>query len=113
MISYELFKVIHIVSVIVFLTATAITFFSTAQKVTFKILAGLSTFIIFFSGLILLIKLSQGVPGWAMGKFVIWLVVSAMGAIVAKRVKGFRLSAYGALIILASGAIFLAVVKPF
>lgn len=113
---FEIYKTIHIASIFVFLTATSVTFFMTPGAkgilIGFKIVCGLFGFLIFFTGLGLILSMNIGFPLWAMSKGFLWLLLMVFGAIVAKHFTRFRILAYLLLIFLATVAVFLAVYKP-
>ena len=109
---YLFLKVLHLIAIFLFLTATSVTFFSEKDPVGFKVVAGVSAMVILVSGLGLTFMVGGGSPFWILAKFVIWLVITGFGAIIAKRFLKFRVPAYFLLLLLASAAAFFAVYKP-
>ncbi len=109
---YLFLKVTHLIAIFLFLTATSVTFFSEKDSVSFKIVAGVSGMIVLVTGLGLVLIVGSEVPFWVLVKFVIWLVLTGGGALVAKRFLKLRVPAYLILILLASTAAFLAIYKP-
>jgi len=113
MLSYSLVKTIHLAGVFLFLTALAILFFSDNLGRLFKVISHVALFIILITGLGLVVHLSNGVPFWIMGKFILWLLLSTAGIFATTRLRKYRLTAYSLLILMASLAAFLAIHKPF
>lgn len=112
MLIYVFLKATHLIAIFLFLTATSVTFFSEKDSVSFKIVAGVSGMVVLISGLGLVLIVGREVPFWVLAKFIIWLVLTGGGALVAKRFLKLRVPAYIILIILASSAAFLAIYKP-
>ena len=89
MISYEVYKVIHLFSLVLFFTSGAIQLVGKSQEKIFKILTGVATLFILVSGMGLLARIGvshdAGWPLWAVVKVIIWLVLGALVPIAAKR----------------------------
>lgn len=113
MLSYSLLKTFHLAGVFLFLTALAILFFSENFGRLFKIISHVALFIILITGLGLVVHLSNGVPPWVMGKFILWLLLSTAGIFATTRLRKYQLTSYSLLILMASLAAFLAIHKPF
>jgi len=109
---YLTLKVFHIIAVFLFLTTTSILFFSEKEHLVFKIIAGISGWIILLLGMGLALELGGELPFWIMAKFVIWFILTGFYMMVIKRFRHYRVPAYIFLITLASLAVFLAVFKP-
>ncbi|OVE82092.1 hypothetical protein BVY03_02255 [bacterium K02(2017)] len=115
--NYELLKISHILSVFIFLTATSLTFFLDDSKIKllkgFKITCGISSFLIFFTGMGLMGVLKVGFPLWMMIKGLIWLAITAFGAMAAKRFPAhLKVPSYIILLFVGMLAIATVVYKP-
>ena len=75
-------------------------------------LTGIASFVILVAGMGLVARLKTGFPPWVIGKLVVWLIVTAIGHVVAKRFPGHGVLAYWISIGLAFTAVYLAVMKP-
>ena len=109
---FAIMKVVHLVSIFLFLTATTVTFFRAENSVSFKILSGLATFLIFFSGLGLVGALHAGFPTWVALKSLLWIAITAWGALAPKLLRRYPWPAYVVLLVLGSTAACLVVFKP-
>lgn len=108
---YQFYKVLHLVSIFVFISGAAVLLLGNNSKF-WKILTGVSSFFILLAGMGLVARLGVGFPPWVIGKLVIWLVVTGLGHMVAKRFPAYGKQAYWATILLAGAAATLAVYKP-
>ncbi len=115
MLSYQTYKVIHLASIFIFLSGAAVLLLARPEGKAWKMITGISSLMILVAGFGLLARLglTSGMPPWVVAKIVIWLIVTGMGHIVAKRFPGAAVKAYWATMILAVFAAYLAVVKPF
>lgn len=88
MISYPVYKIIHILTIVVFFSLSAVSLMGEASK-TVKWLTGISGFLIMVAGMGLLARIGVGhgesFPLWIWGKFIIWGVLMAGIPIIAKR----------------------------
>lgn len=117
MLSFTTYKIFHIVSVFIFLTATSVTFFQNTPTeknppIGFKITSGLSGFLILFTGIGLLHKMGIGFPLWSILKGLLWIFLVAFGAIAAKRIpQRWHVTCYVIIMLAATVAVMLAVGK--
>ncbi len=114
MINYETYKVLHLASIFIFLTSASVLLLARPAGKTWKILTGVSSLFILIAGFGLLARLgmTSGIPNWAIAKIVIWLVVTGLGHLVAKRFPEQALKAYWVTLVLATLAAWLAISKP-
>ena len=124
MISYELYKVIHLVGVLVLFSVLggamvhAInggTASTNAARRAMTVLHGTGLLVILVAGFGLVARLdllSGGVPGWVIGKLVIWLLAGLLLTVPRQRPALARPILLAGLPILAAAAAWLAVYKP-
>ncbi len=113
MISYQMYKVIHIASIFLLLTSIAVLLLANHKSKFWKILTGVSSFFVLFAGMGLMARLGGGFQPWIQAKIVIWFIITGVGHLVAKRFPERGFATYWAVIVLAIGAASLAVYKPF
>jgi hypothetical protein len=114
--SYQLYKVIHLAAIFVFLSGAAVLLLSDRKTAFWKALTGVASFFILLGGMGLMARLYPGQgfqQNWILVKLVIWLIVTGLGHLVAKRFPAHGMKAYWATIILAVSAATLGVYKPF
>jgi len=124
MISYELYKVVHLVGVIVLFTVLggamvhAInggTAASNGARRAIAVMHGTGLLLILAAGFGLLARLglmSGGVPLWVVGKLIVWLLAGLMLTVPRRNPKLARPLLLVGLPLLAAAAAWLAVYKP-
>jgi uncharacterized membrane protein SirB2 len=114
--SYQVYKVIHLMSIFVFLSGVAVLLISDKKTLFWKVLTGVASFFILFGGMGLMARMYPGqgfqIP-WIQAKIVIWLGITVLGHLVAKRFPVHGAKAYWATMLLAFVAATLAIYKPF
>ncbi len=125
MITYQAYKVIHLIGIFLTLAALAGLALAAANGATRQTNAatrmiavshGLGLFIILVGGFGLLARLGvihgSAFPGWVWGKLAIWLVIGALVAVPYRRPQLARL-VFLAVPVLGGLAAWLAIYKPF
>ena len=115
MLPYDFFKIVHISSIILFLSAVGIGIYAKNVSKINKVVVGLLSLVILLSGLYLaktLELLSKDFfPSWLKFKVFIWLTLSGIAPIFMKRKKRFAMISFSIVSFLVLLGVFLAVSK--
>lgn len=113
---YEVYKLLHIVFVVLFVSGTAIALYADQNSKFWKITTGLVSFLIFVAGMGLMARLgighTEGWPLWIKLKMTIWFTAAVFAPIAAKRLRSKRNLAFGIIIALVTAAVWLAIYQP-
>jgi len=112
---YEVYKVLHILTILLFFTSSAVTYSHSVKVKWASVIAGISSLLILISGMGLIARIGishgEGWPIWIKVKIAIWLLVAMGSPMIAKRFVSFKKYAYAILMALAFIAIYSAVYK--
>lgn len=103
MISYEIYKIIHLTCIMLTFTAMSIQLVGEKDLKIFKIIAGISSFLILVSGMGLLARVGVthgNIPTWGILKILIWLILAVGLPVAGKRLKQYGLLIYWIAILL-------------
>jgi uncharacterized membrane protein SirB2 len=113
---YEVYKLLHIVLVVLFVSGAAVTLYADQPGKFWKIQTGVVSFLIFVAGMGLMARIgvshTEGWPLWLKGKIAVWLLAAIFAPIAAKRMRGQRHLAMGVLMVLITAAVWLAIYQP-
>lgn len=116
MISYPIYKIIHLTSLFIFFTSASLYLLGNNKAKVFKILSGVSTLFILVSGMGLLarIGISHGEPFpiWVLLKFLIWGILGIGIPVLAKRFTKLNTAGYISMLFLFILAAYLVNYKP-
>lgn len=110
--SYEFYKVIHILCLITIGSCVGMGFFVRPPMKWSKILGGLMSLFLLVSGMGLLARIGGKFEPWVIGKLVIWLILAISVPVLGKRLQKKQVLAYSGVLALFTVAIYLAVNKP-
>ncbi len=89
MIDYEIYKIIHLVMIVVLFSSFAVQCFAEKKQKVHSILAGVASLLILVSGMGLLARLGishgEGWPLWAKLKVFFWAFIAFLTPVVVKR----------------------------
>ncbi len=112
MIGYSLIKTLHVVGVFLLIGAITVLACSESNRTIFRIIGNVTIFIILITGLALTVYLRVGFPFWLQSKFAIWLLLSVFTLVASAKNLRHPTVTYLVVLLLASMATFLAVLKP-
>ncbi len=116
MISYEVYKILHIGFILLFLSGIAIGFFGSSNTTGNKIVSGVASVLIFVAGMGMMARLNIGHgepwPLWIKIKVVLWLLLAGGGPVLVKRVQKNRVVLFYSLLFLFILAAYAAIFKP-
>ncbi|AWT59147.1 MAG: hypothetical protein DF168_00327 [Candidatus Moanabacter tarae] len=112
MLNYSLVKTLHIVGVFMLISSIVIICYSDSNRFVARVTGNVAMFVILITGLALTVLLHIGFPFWVQVKLAIWLLLTI--AVLFVSAKKLRLPTVFYLIVLlvVSGATFLAILKP-
>jgi uncharacterized membrane protein SirB2 len=116
--SYAFYKIVHVVSIVIFFSLFAKAAYSQSSQKMDKILTGIALLIIFVAGMGLVAKTgaSQGGDGWPLWlkfKLVIWLIIGIAGHVSLKRFPQHGVKVFWGSVGFLTFASYLANYKPF
>lgn len=116
MLSYEFYKIVHVLAVVVTFSGSAVALYGNAPK-HLKIIGGVSSLLIFVAGMGLMARIgidhSAGFPFWIMAKMGIWLFLAVALPLAARRApKNLRVPIFGGALAFFIWAHYLAIYKP-
>lgn len=114
---YEVYKLIHIVSIFLFISSLGALFFGNKESKLHKILSGVVSLMILVAGMGLLARLNynhgEPWPLWVKMKIALWMLAAILLPVLNKRVTQKRGLAFSLIMIILSLAAYVAIYKPF
>ena len=111
--SIEIYKILHLVSLILFISSLSGILLLKERSKLLSILFGVSSLILFIAGIGLLHKTGQSMHSpWILGKLGIWLLLAAAVPIVSKRCPEKKVPMLVITLILLCLAAILVILKP-
>lgn len=115
--SYQFYKILHVVSIVLFFSLYCKAAYSKSSEKMDKILTGVFLVIILVSGMGLIAKIGishgSGWPVWAYMKLTIWLIVGGAGHMILKRFPHLAVKTFWVSVGFLTLASYLANYKPF
>ena len=114
--SYEVYRFIHIASIIVFFCTAGIMFFERPASLIYKIVNGLTSLGIIAGGMGMMARLElvkNGWPTWLVAKLIIWFILAAMVPVLSKRFEKIRGISSWLTMGLGLVAVYIVMHKPF
>ncbi len=112
MITYEVYKLIHISAIFTFLMGAAVLLLAQPQGKMWKIVTGLASFGVLLGGMGLMARTTGGFTPWIYAKIVVWLLVTAAGHVIARRCPNHGAAGFVITLALAVAAAYLGINKP-
>ena len=112
MLNYSVIKTLHIVGVFLLISAIAVVYYSDSNRTVFRVIGNVAVFVVLITGLALTIFLRVGFPFWLQSKFAIWLLLSIFALVASADKLRHSTVTYLIVLLLVTGATFLAIFKP-
>lgn len=112
MISYSVYKLVHILSIFGLLMMTTAAFYSPERRKLYAIAIGILGFLVLLGGFGALARLGVGMTSWVIAKVVIWLIIVGGASVAIKRLPHLRSKILPGVWILSTLAAIFAIYKP-